>query len=66
MADKKTLQELMKEINKSYGEQIISLGAELPEVKRIPFSSPRANGTGFATSQSAGSYLDGSKKSANG
>ena len=43
MADKKTLQELMKEINKSYGEQIISLGAELPEVKRIPFSSPRAN-----------------------
>lgn len=43
MADKRSLQDLMKEINKSYGEQIISLGAELPEVRRIPFSSPRAN-----------------------
>lgn len=43
MADGKTLNELMKEINKSYGEEILSIGADLPEISRIPFSSPRAN-----------------------
>ena len=33
----------MKEINKSYGEEIFVNGNSLPAIKRIPFSSPRAN-----------------------
>ena len=33
----------MKEINKSYGEEIFVNGNSLPVIKRIPFSSPRAN-----------------------
>lgn len=38
-----TLQDVMKEINKSYGEEIFVNGNSLPAIKRIPFSSPRAN-----------------------
>ena len=38
-----TLQDVMKEINKSYGEEIFVNGNSLPVIKRIPFSSPRAN-----------------------
>lgn len=38
-----TLQDVMKEINKSYGEEIFVNGNSLPSIKRIPFSSPRAN-----------------------
>lgn len=43
MADAKILSEVIKSINKSYGEEVLVMGGTLPEVKRIPFSSPRAN-----------------------
>lgn len=40
------VQELMKKLNKEYGENIISYGVNsdnFKKIKRIPFSSPRAN-----------------------
>lgn len=38
-----TLEETMKKINKSWGEDVLTLGKQQPLCKRIPFSSPRAN-----------------------
>ena len=37
------LEDLMKDINKSYGEEVFITGGSFPEIKRIPFSSIRAN-----------------------
>lgn len=38
-----SLNDLMKEINKSYGEPVFVEGDYVPSSKRIPFSSPRLN-----------------------
>lgn len=38
-----SLDQLMRKINKKYNGDIIKRGSELPEIDRIPFSSPRIN-----------------------
>lgn len=43
MAEQKTMQEIMKSINKEYEADILHLGLPEYDYKRIPFTSPRMN-----------------------
>ena len=37
------LNELMKQLNKEFGNTFVSYGIQYPEIQQIPFSSPRLN-----------------------